>query len=279
MQCLPFLNTLSRSRRRPRTVHSAGECRARRGRSPSCTHTIFRESRPSYTSPDRRRQAPSDTSPHCRPHPQSDRNTRRIVSSRPKAHKEAAKLLIVRNEITCLLTSIKLKEKSVSEPEEGYRKLVDKANEIYMAVLKHALLFRFRSCKKRKKHKNRAQHLPCGDREDTFSHRQNRPSKNFDDPRNKRRFLSLSRGKIRIKPSVKAVGESVYSLSRLGVCRQRHFPGRCERQEEQTGLAGRVMRKEVREGFRDESPIGMILPCIRRGYLHKKCSIANTIAL
>ena len=134
MQCLPFLTTLSRSRRRPRTVHSAGECRARRGRSPSCTHTIFRESRPSYTSPDRRRQAPSDTSPHCRPHPQSDRSTRRIVSSRPKAHKEAAKLLIVRNEITCLLTSIKLKEKSVSEPEEGYRKLVDKANEIYMAV-------------------------------------------------------------------------------------------------------------------------------------------------
>ena len=148
MQCLPFLTTLSRSRRRPRTVHSAGECRARRGRSPSCTHTIFRESRPSYTSPDRRRQAPSDTSPHCRPHPQSDRSTRRIVSSRPKAHKEAAKLLIVHNEITCLLTSIKLKEKSVSEPEEGYRKLVDKANEIYMAVLKHALLFRFRSCKK-----------------------------------------------------------------------------------------------------------------------------------
>ena len=204
MQCLPFLTTLSRSRRRPRTVHSAGEYRARRGRSPSCTHTIFRESRPSYTSPDRRRQAPSDTSPHCRPHPQSDRSTRRIVSSRPKAHKEAAKLLIVHNEITCLLTSIKLKEKSVSEPEEGYRKLVDKPNEIYMAVLKHALLFRFRSCKKRKKHKNRAQHLPCGDREDTFSHRQNRPGKNFDDPRNKRRFLSLSRGKIRIKPSVKA---------------------------------------------------------------------------
>ena len=52
-----------------------------------------------------------------------------------KAHKEAAnKLLIVRNEITCLLTSIKLKEKSVSELEEGYRKLMDKANEIYMAV-------------------------------------------------------------------------------------------------------------------------------------------------
>ncbi len=275
MQCLPFLTTLSRSRRRPRTVHSAGECRARRGRSPSCTHTIFRESRPSYTSPDRRRQAPSDTYPHCRPHPRSDRSTRRIVSSKPKAHKEAAKLLIVRNEITCLLTSIKLKEKSVSEPEEGYRKLMDKANEIYLAVLKHALLFRFRSCKKRKKHKNRVQHLPCGDREDTFSHRQNRPGKNFDDPRNKRRFLSLSRGKIRIKPSAKAY----IRFHGSGSADSGISPGRCERQEEQTGLAGRVMRKEVREGFRDESPIGMILPCIRRGYLHKKCSIANTIAL
>lgn len=52
-----------------------------------------------------------------------------------KAHKEAAnRLLIVRNEITCLLTSIKLKEKTVSELEDRYRELMDKANEIYMAV-------------------------------------------------------------------------------------------------------------------------------------------------
>lgn len=49
-----------------------------------------------------------------------------------KTHKETAnKLLIVRNEITCLLTSIKLKEKSVSEMEESYRILMDKANDIY----------------------------------------------------------------------------------------------------------------------------------------------------
>ncbi len=49
-----------------------------------------------------------------------------------KAHKEAAnKLLIVRNEITCLLTSIKLKEKPVVELEDRYRELMDKANEVY----------------------------------------------------------------------------------------------------------------------------------------------------
>ena len=49
-----------------------------------------------------------------------------------KAHKEAAnKLLIVRNEITCLLTSIKLKENTVSELEDRYRELMDKADEVY----------------------------------------------------------------------------------------------------------------------------------------------------
>lgn len=49
-----------------------------------------------------------------------------------KSHKEAAnKLLIVRNEITVLLTSIKLKEKSIAELENRYRDLMDKANEIY----------------------------------------------------------------------------------------------------------------------------------------------------
>ncbi len=49
-----------------------------------------------------------------------------------KAHKEVAnKLLIVRNEITVLLTSIKLKEKSVAELEDMYRSLMDKSNEVY----------------------------------------------------------------------------------------------------------------------------------------------------
>lgn len=49
-----------------------------------------------------------------------------------KAHKEAAnKLLIVRNEITCFLTSIKLKAKTVSELENRYRELMDKADEVY----------------------------------------------------------------------------------------------------------------------------------------------------
>lgn len=49
-----------------------------------------------------------------------------------KAHKEAAnRLLIVRNEITCLLTSIKLREKTVSELEDRYRELMDKADEVY----------------------------------------------------------------------------------------------------------------------------------------------------
>lgn len=49
-----------------------------------------------------------------------------------KTHKEAAnKLLIVRNEITALLTSIKLKERPVSELEDRYRELMDKADEVY----------------------------------------------------------------------------------------------------------------------------------------------------
>ena len=49
-----------------------------------------------------------------------------------KTHKEAANdLLIVRNEIICLLTSIKLKEKSVGELEDRYRALMEKANGVY----------------------------------------------------------------------------------------------------------------------------------------------------
>lgn len=54
------------------------------------------------------------------------------LSKLTKAHKETAnKLLIIRNEIMGLLMSIKLKEKSVSELEERYNVLMDKANEIY----------------------------------------------------------------------------------------------------------------------------------------------------
>lgn len=49
-----------------------------------------------------------------------------------RAHKEAAnKLLIVRNEITYLLASIKLKEKPIAELETKYHELMDKANEVY----------------------------------------------------------------------------------------------------------------------------------------------------
>ncbi|MBQ9345407.1 MAG: SLATT domain-containing protein [Kiritimatiellae bacterium] len=49
-----------------------------------------------------------------------------------RVHKETAnKLLIVRNEFTCLLTSIKLKNKSVEELEDRYRALMEKANEVY----------------------------------------------------------------------------------------------------------------------------------------------------
>ncbi len=49
-----------------------------------------------------------------------------------KAHKETAnKLLILRNELSCLLMSIKLKEKTISELEERYVELMEKANEIY----------------------------------------------------------------------------------------------------------------------------------------------------
>ena len=49
-----------------------------------------------------------------------------------KAHKDAAnKLLILRNEITELLTSIRIKEKSPSELEEKYHELMNKANKVY----------------------------------------------------------------------------------------------------------------------------------------------------
>jgi len=49
-----------------------------------------------------------------------------------KTHKEAAnKLLIVRNKMMCMLTSIKLKEKTVAELENRYHELMDEANEIY----------------------------------------------------------------------------------------------------------------------------------------------------
>ncbi len=54
-------------------------------------------------------------------------------STLTKAHKDAANnLLAVRNEITALLTSVKLKEKTVPEIEEKYNDLVSKANKIYM---------------------------------------------------------------------------------------------------------------------------------------------------
>ena len=54
------------------------------------------------------------------------------LSALTKLHKEAAnKLLIVRNEITGLLTSIKLKEKPVADLEYRYLALMDKANEVY----------------------------------------------------------------------------------------------------------------------------------------------------
>ena len=49
-----------------------------------------------------------------------------------KTHKEVAnKLLILRNEITYLLTAIKLKEKPIAELEDKYHELMDKANEVY----------------------------------------------------------------------------------------------------------------------------------------------------
>lgn len=49
-----------------------------------------------------------------------------------KTHKEAAnKLLIVRNELTGLLTSIKLRGKTAAELEDRYTELMNKANEIY----------------------------------------------------------------------------------------------------------------------------------------------------
>ncbi len=47
-------------------------------------------------------------------------------------HKEAAKkLLALRNEITCLITSIKINEKSLEDLTERYCELMNKANVIY----------------------------------------------------------------------------------------------------------------------------------------------------
>ncbi len=52
-----------------------------------------------------------------------------------KAHKEAAnKLLALRNEIMSVLTSIKMKEKPLSELEDHYHELMSKANELYKDV-------------------------------------------------------------------------------------------------------------------------------------------------
>lgn len=54
------------------------------------------------------------------------------LSKLTQAHKDSAnKLLMIRNELTGLLTSIKLKEKSSEELETRYQELLDKANEIY----------------------------------------------------------------------------------------------------------------------------------------------------
>ncbi len=48
------------------------------------------------------------------------------------AHKDAAnKLLAIRNHFACLITSIKLREKSISELEERYIELVNIADEVY----------------------------------------------------------------------------------------------------------------------------------------------------
>ena len=50
-----------------------------------------------------------------------------------KSHKTAANmLLIVRNEIMYLITTIKLKNKTPIEIDESYNKLMNKANKIYM---------------------------------------------------------------------------------------------------------------------------------------------------
>ncbi len=49
-----------------------------------------------------------------------------------KVHKSAAnKLLVLRNDITALITLIKLEEKSVADLEDRYIELMDKSNEIY----------------------------------------------------------------------------------------------------------------------------------------------------
>lgn len=52
-----------------------------------------------------------------------------------KAHKNAAnKLLVIRNEITALITSIKLEEKTVAELEDRYIELIKNANKVYSDV-------------------------------------------------------------------------------------------------------------------------------------------------
>jgi len=52
-----------------------------------------------------------------------------------KNHKESANnLLIVRNNIQCLITSIKLREKTVAELEDLYQKLNDEANQEYKSA-------------------------------------------------------------------------------------------------------------------------------------------------
>lgn len=54
------------------------------------------------------------------------------LNNQMKAHKDAANnILIVRNEIFCLITSIKLREKSISDLEDRYHELMDKANMTY----------------------------------------------------------------------------------------------------------------------------------------------------
>ena len=54
------------------------------------------------------------------------------LNTQAKAHKDAAnKLLVLRNEITGLLTSIRMKEKTPSELEEKYHELMNKADKIY----------------------------------------------------------------------------------------------------------------------------------------------------
>jgi hypothetical protein len=53
-------------------------------------------------------------------------------SKQAKSHKEAANnLLIARNEITCLITAIKMGSKPISELEDRYNELMRTTNQIY----------------------------------------------------------------------------------------------------------------------------------------------------